>query len=409
MKIAISTSVIQRGKTGVAQYVFALVRAMLEQPHSHEIFLLVLEEDLPLFEFARDRATIIPVAEKWRPALKNIFWHQFILRGWLKQQSIDVLHVPSYRRMVWRAPCATVSTIHDLAPFNVKGKYDLARMIYGRVIVKHLARSQDRIIAISSNTAQDIERFFDLPVSRQKIVLNGLDHARFQPAAATRPPGLDEPFFLYVSRLEHPAKNHVRLIEAFNRFKAATGSTWQLALGGSDWHGAEFIHAAAAASPYAKDIRFLGFVSDAELPNLYRAAGAFVYPSLFEGFGMPPVEAMACGCPVISSNAGSLKEVVADAALIIDPESVASLQQALTQVAADLPTRQRLIAAGLENAQRFDWHDNARQVLKAYEEVKEVPPLGGIVTARRGGDASRVTPTYHVESSSALESHHAAF
>jgi len=373
MKIALSTSVIQRGKTGVAQYVFALVRSMLRYADEHEFHLLVLEEDVPLFEFARERMKIVVVPEKWRSAVKNILWHQTILPGWLKREGIDVLHVPSYRRMLLKAPCAVVSTIHDLAPFHVRGKYDLARMLYGRVVVKHLARRQDEIIAVSTNTARDIECFFGLPIAEQTVVLNGLDHQRFGPGDNARAReraaaqwGLNSAFFLYVSRLEHPAKNHVRLIEAFNQFKAATGSDWKLALGGSDWHGAEVIRSVAAASPYADDIRFLGFVSDAALPDLYRAAGAMVYPSLFEGFGMPPVEAMACGCPVISSAAGSLGEVVADAALIIDPERVESIGAALAQVASDVVLRDRLIQAGYENAQRFDWDLNAAKVMQVY-------------------------------------------
>lgn len=387
MKIALSTSVIQRGKTGVAQYVFALVRSLLRFADDHDFHLLVLEQDVPLFEFARGRMKIVVVDEKWRPAVKNIFWHQAVLPGWLKRERMDVLHVPSYRRMLGRAPCATVSTIHDLAPFHVRGKYDLARMLYGRVMVKHLARRQDEIIAVSAHTAQDIERFFGRSLQDQTVVLNGLDHQRFEPgdcgaahAKAVTQWGLDSPFFLYVSRLEHPAKNHVRLIRAFNQFKATTGSSWKLALGGSDWHGAEVIRAEAAASPYARDIHFLGFVSDAELPDLYRAAGAMVYPSLFEGFGLPPVEAMACGCPVISSAAGALREVVRDAALILDPESEASIARALVQVGADAQLRQKLIKAGSLNARRFDWDQNASAVMAVYERAAlkyEVRKKGG--------------------------------
>lgn len=405
MKIAISTSVIQRGKTGVAQYVFALVRALLEQAHEHEFHLLVLQEDLPLFDFVGDRMKIIPIAEKWRPAVKNIFWHQFVLPRWLKQERIDVLHIPSYRRMLWRAPCATIATIHDLAPFHVKGKYDLARMIYGRVFVKWLAKRQDQIIAISTNTATDIQRFLGIPLERQRLILNGLDHRRFHPAPAPSFPGLEQPYFLYISRLEHPAKNHVRLIEAFNQFKAKTGSPWLLALGGSDWHGAEHIHAAAAASPFADDIRFLGFVKDADLPDLYRSAAAFVYPSLFEGFGMPPVEAMACGCPVISSAAGSLAEVIGNAARVIDPESVDSLLQALQALHSSPTTRRRLVDAGLRNAQRFNWNTNAAQFLQTCRLVRRPPPLGGIVSSRAEGDTARVTPSSHVRFIAPLEPH----
>ena len=373
MRIAISTSVMQRGKSGVGQYLLALVRALLNHPGQHQIVLLVLEQDLPLFDFAVGRAQIVTVPERFRPALKNILWHQVLLPSLLKRLHIDVLHVPSYRRLLLTSPCALVATIHDLAPFHVRAKYDAARMFYGRVVVKYLARRQDQVIAISANTARDIERFFGIPTSRQNVILNGIDHARFHPglpAQAKAEAGsrwrLDAPFFLFVSRLEHPAKNHVRLIEAFSRFKTETKSNWLLALGGSDWHGAEVVHGAAARSPFAQDIRFLGFVDDASLPGLYHAADTLVYPSLFEGFGLPPAEAMACGCPVLSSTRGSLAEVVADAADIIEPEDVTSIAAGLQRMASSESRRERFRQAGFGNARRFDWEMNARQVLEVY-------------------------------------------
>ena len=375
LRVGITTSVIQRGKTGVAQYVFSLVRAFLKHTDEHDFTLFVLEEDAPLFEFAAEKMTIVIVSEKWRSAVKNIVWHHAVLPGLVEKLGLDVLHVPSYRRLLWRKSCALVSTIHDLAPFHVKGKYDPLRMFYGRVIVKHLARRQDAVISISTNTARDVEKFFGIPVDEQNIVLNGLDHARFHPgdqalarSFVQQNCSLNSPYFLYVSRLEHPAKNHVRLIEAFNHFKAATGSRWLLALGGSDWHGAEHIYAAAKSSPYANDIRFLGFVDDAALPNLYRAAGAFVYPSLFEGFGLPPVEAMACGCPVISSTRGSLDEVVGDAALRIDAEDTSAITDAMHQVSENVELQNGLIEKGLKNAKRFEWSENARAVLEVYKK-----------------------------------------
>lgn len=373
MNVALSTSVMQRGKSGVGQYVLALTRALLSHADDVNFSLLVLEEDVPLFDFAREKMRIVPVAEKWRPAVKNILWHQTVLPRWLKENQTDVLHVPSYRRMLRKAPCKLVSTIHDLAPFHVRGKYDLARMFYGRVVVKSLAKKQDQVIAVSTNTARDVQRFFGVPVEQQKVILNGIDHSRFNPGDATAAKayakerwGLTQPFFLFVSRLEHPAKNHVRLIEAFNWFKKLTGSHWQLVLAGSDWHGAEHIHAAVKASPVAADIRTLGFVEDAVLPDLYRAASCMVYPSLFEGFGLPPVEAMACGTPVISSIAGSLDEVVANAAQIVNPEDMLGIAEAMQFIASSEERRASLVQAGLQNAQRFDWSKNAEQVMAAY-------------------------------------------
>jgi len=377
MKIGFSTSVIQRGKTGVAQYVFALLRALQLHTDKHEFHLFVLEEDLPLFDFAKGTMKLIAVAEKFRPAVKNVLWHQTELPKLAQQLDLDVLHIPSYRRMLWRAPCPLVATIHDLAPFHITGKYDWKRMIYGRVIVKRLARRQDEIIAVSENTARDLKIFFGLGRDRVNVVWNGIDHQRFQPgevAAAKKSAGekwgLDRPFFLFVSRLEHPGKNHVRLIEAFTQFKAQTKSDWLLALGGSDWHGAEAIYAAAKNSPFAADIRFLGFVSDATLPGLYQATDVFIYPSLFEGFGFPPIEAMACGVPVISSPRGSLREVVANAALIIDPEDVAGIAGALVKMAGSANEREGWRLNGIANARRFDWQENAAQTLAIYERAR---------------------------------------
>ncbi len=374
MNLGLSTSVIQRGKTGVAQYVFALVRALQPYTPAHRLTLFVLAEDLPLLAFAKNFAELIPVPEKWRPAVRNVFWHQFVLPRLARQHQLDALHVPSYRRMLWRGPCPLVATIHDLAPFHVARKYSRARMFYGRVVAKYLAKRQHRIIAISHNTAADIRRFFHVEESRLVVIHNGIDHSRFKPAldnsarewAADRY-GLKDPFFLYTARLEHPAKNHVRLIEAFTAFRRESGLPWQLVFAGSDWHGAENIHAAIQSSPETKAIHCLGFVPDQELPSLYQAADVFIYPSMFEGFGLPPLEAMACGCPVISSSRGSLGEIVKDAAQIVDPEDTAAITGAMRGVATDSNLRNLLRAKGFARAGSFRWEKTAAQTIAVYE------------------------------------------
>jgi glycosyltransferase involved in cell wall biosynthesis len=391
VKVGLSACVIQRGKTGVAQYVFALLQTMIERPECPQFVVYALEDDAPLFNFAHGRVQIHRVPERFRPPIKSILWHQRTLPQLAREARLDVLHIPSYRRLLWPKPCPLVATIHDLAPFHVPGKYDPLRMLYGRIVVRRLAHRQDRIVAVSHDTARDIQQFFGIQQHRIEVVHNGLDHGRFRPgdpemarAAAEARWELRHPFFLYVSRLEHPGKNHVRLIEAFTRFKAATGSNWLLALGGSDWHGADAIRAAAQSSGARSDIRFLGFVPDAELPELYRAASAVVYPSLFEGFGFPPVEAMACGCPVLSSARGALREVVGNAAGIVDPEDVDDLERKLTRMAGDPAWRDQLRSAGFKNAQRFSWQATAAAVLDCYKSVRR-----GQSTLDLAGAASR--------------------
>lgn len=368
---------IQNGQTGVGQYLFALLRALQSQNRGRRdrFTVFALEGDVALFDFA-DGMTVVPVAEQYRQPLRNILWHQTRLPGLARGRGLDLLHIPSYRRLLWRRPCALVATIHDLAPFRVPKKYDRKRMFYGRVIVRWLAHRQDRIVAVSRNTARDIVRFFRVSESRVAVVHNGVEHARFLPGSAIQAKawmaqrfGLSGPFFLYIARLEHPGKNHLRLIDAFNQFKAATNSPWQLVFGGSDWHGSEAIHAAIKASPYRAEIHALGFVPDSDLPEMYRAAEAMVYPSLYEGFGMPTIEAMACGCPVMASTCGSLGEVVGDAALITDPESVRDMAEQLTRMATDESRREQLRAAGLARARLFDWARTATATMEAYESA----------------------------------------
>lgn len=388
MRIGISTTMIQRGHTGIGQYLFALLRAMAETPLRHHIRLFVLEEDLPLFDFVEPPIHVVPVPEVWRKPAQNIFWHQSILPRLARQMRLDVLHVPSYRRLIWSHPCAMVATIHDLAPFRLPKKYDWKRMLYGKRVVPFLARRQDRIIAISNTTASDIRTFFQVSQQRLHVVYNGVNHKRFYPGDAAESKawvaekhGIREPFFLYVARLEHPGKNHARLIAGFEKFKKTTGSAAKLVLAGSDWHGADIIHALIRQSPYSKDIFPLGFVQDKELPSFYRAAEGFVFPSLVEGFGMPVIEAMACGCPVICSADGALGEVSGKAALgLQDPKNVDELAELLARLATSPSLRSELTERGLYRAREFDWKTTAEATLEVYRQAVEKP--GAVVVPR---------------------------
>ncbi len=376
MRIALSTSVIQGGRSGVGQYVLSLVRAFLPAAARHEFTLYVLESDLPLFAFAAGSMRLESVSERMRPPVRDILWHQTVLPSLVRRAGIDVLHVPSYRRMLWPRPCALVSTIHDLAPFHLAGKYDPFRMFYGRVVARRLARRQDEIVAVSKTTALDLESLFHVPRGRMTVIPNGLDHGQFQPGSQAHSRGVvcgsraqTDRFFLYVARLEHPAKNHAGLIDAFNRFKAATGSPWRLVLAGGDWHGAATIRRLARDSPFSRDIEFVGFVPPADLADWYRAADVFVFPSFYEGFGLPPVEAMACGCAVLSSNAGALEETVGGAAGVLAPNDAGQMQAQLTRAAADPSWREQLRRAGLARACDFDWDRTAAATFNVYERA----------------------------------------
>ena len=216
IRVALSTSVVQGGRSGVATYVFGLIDGLLRTEPSVDLALLGLEGDKPLFAKWLDRCRWIGVDEKFRPAIRNVFWHQTTLRGVLRTGKFDVLHIPSYRRIVARPPCPQVVTIHDLAAFAVRGKYDPARMIFGKQVVRRLARQADIVTTVSRATAADVEKYLGIPGPSIHVIWNGIDHALFRSQtpdavrAAMDRLGRRNPYFIYLARLEHPGKNHVQ-------------------------------------------------------------------------------------------------------------------------------------------------------------------------------------------------------
>jgi glycosyltransferase involved in cell wall biosynthesis len=371
MRIGISTFVMQGGTSGVATYIRELVRALQLEDADNTYELLMARNEAGLIELTHPRFSkrLYPPALN-RPVI-NLAWHN----TGLPQKKYDVLHIPSYRRIPLIKRTRIVATVHDLAPLSIDAKYDRARMFFNRSIVPSMIRKADHVIAVSHHTRSDLVRRIGYPEDRISVIHPGIDHDRFRPLQkdAARKSlaelhGLDHPFFVYVSRLEHPAKNHIRLIEAFERFKLENDSAHRLVFAGADWNGADAIRARAAQSPVRTDIVFLGFVPMASLPLLYSGCDLMVYPSLFEGFGLPVVEALACGAPTACSNTSALKEIAGTLLPTFNPNSTEELFQCLENaVSAGSNAENR--ARGTEYARTFDWRNVARRVMGVYQSV----------------------------------------
>ena len=369
LRVGLSTSVGQRGRSGVATYLFGLVDGLVRSAPDIRPVLFGLAGDRPLFAPWLDRCDWEEVSEFWRPAVRDIFWHQTVLPGRLARARCALVHIPSYRRVLARNATPQVLTIHDCASFRVTGKYDAARLFYTRRVVVPLARRVRELITVSGATAADVVQFYGRRRETIDVVWNGIDHARFRPAAVAEAPALGWPYFLYVARLEHPAKNHVRLIEAFEQVVAQQPALpHRLVLAGADWHGAAAIHARIAASPVRERIVTPGFVKTEALAGWYAGAEAMLYPSLFEGFGLPPIEAMACGCPVACSGRGSLEEVVGDAARLVNPDDPRDIAASMCEMLHP-ETKERWRARGLRRAALFDWLEVGRQTAAIYRRA----------------------------------------
>ncbi len=371
MKIGFSTFVMQGGKSGVATYIRNLIRFLQLEDAENVYDLLMARDESDLIPLTHPNFSKTLSAPFINRPLVNLAWHN----TGLPQKNYDVLHIPSYRRIPLLKRTKIVATVHDLAAFSVENKYGRARMFFNCRVAPSMIRRADHVIAVSHATKEDLIRIVGYPEEKISVIYSGIDRDVFRPMPKREARerlsvlhGLDRPFFVYVSRLEHPSKNHVRLITAFERFKMENDSAHQLVFAGADWHGVEAIRARAADSPVKDDIIFLGFAPLKSLPLLYSGCDAMVYPSLFEGFGFPIVEALACGAPVVCSNTSSMQEIAGDRLPTFDPTSPDEIFQHLERtVAKGLDVERR--ASGMEYASKFDWRKTAQKVRGVYQAI----------------------------------------
>ena len=361
MKFLVSCIPFDNGKSGISVYTREVVCELFKQ--GHELTLLL--EPGCLDEEWKARCTTVVHAPGWamRPLL-NMLWHLCVLPFWIwwhRKEFDGFVICAANRRVCAFYPLPTTATVHDLANFHVVNKYSRLRMFYLAHVMPFFAKKAHRLVAVSGATKADMVRFWHCREEDVTVLYNGCSLKEPQQAAV---PGKA---VLYISRIEHPGKNHVRLIEAYGRLERAVAQEHPLVLAGADWHGAETVHVAAAQSPNADFIRLTGFVED--LGSVWREAGFYVFPSLFEGFGLSLIEAMAQGIPCACSNNGSLGELAGEAAITFDPESVDDMAAALKRLLGENEAeRSARIARGHEQARRFSWEDHAKGIVQLIQD-----------------------------------------
>lgn len=380
MRIGIPTFGCDGGRSGIGRYLICLLREFAALQNGDCCEVLMCAEDREAFVPGEaGRLSSLYFGNDLGHPLVNLAWHQVGLPRWCRRRGYDALFLPAGNRRVplW-APCPVVGTVHDLSSLHVRGKYDPARTFYITRLLPRLIRRLSRVIAVSESSKRDIVEGAGVPEERVVVIPEGVDHNRYFPrdGEASRERicaryGISPPYLLCVSRLEHPGKNHVRLIRAFAQLKGSGDFPHQLVLAGPDCERAEEVHRAASASPCAAAIRFPGFVREEDLPDLYAGAELFVFPSLYEGFGLPVLEAMACGVPVACSDTSSLPEVAADAAVMFDPHDEAAIVEVLERLLTDAALREPCVQRGIRRSRTFTWPATAARTLAVIRAAVE--------------------------------------
>lgn len=358
MKIAIDIRTAGGEKTGKGFYTFHLVHELLKLDQENE-YLLYTDLGVPGFEQFKN-------AKQKFISSKGIFWHLAVARD-CKNQGIDLYWAPtSYITPTFLSnEIKVMITVHDLVAFLFPENHNKKAVFLEKLFLKRALKKCDRVLAVSISTKKDLLEKFDYDEAKIETVYCAASE-NFQKIPGdelgefAKESNLPEKFFLAVGTIE-PRKNYIRLLRAFAKFSEKRPDIHLIIVGGKGWQYEE-VELEIRKNYLTKKVHMLGYLSGTSLVKLYNLASALVFPTLYEGFGIPPLEAMQSGCPVIASNRASLPEVVGDAALMIDPENEDQLAQAMLKI-INPEIASKLSAAGLEQAKKFSWKRSAEKVL----------------------------------------------
>jgi len=378
MRVAMALAGSDWGRSGIGIYLREVLPRLIGRLRARGDTLLAFGTGRDLSAYAE----VLDGAERARlPALldragASALFHLTFAGAYARLRSADVLLLPAAnRRLTLRAPLPTVAVVHDLAQLHVARKYDPLRQAYVRFVVTHALGRSDRLVAVSDATRRDLAETLGRDGSDIRVVLNGVDFERFEPMAADSEPvlgaraatGLQGPYVLYASRLEHPGKNHLRLLRAFAASRAR--DTHVLALAGKDWGAGSLIEEEQQSLGLGDRVRLLGFVDDEHLAGLVAGADAVGMVGLREGFGLPALEALAAGRPVFASSAGALPEVVGPLGALCDPLDEGAIRAALERALFEEDFRERASAQGPAWAAERGWDRTVEGLLEACDEA----------------------------------------
>jgi glycosyltransferase involved in cell wall biosynthesis len=356
---------------GIGTYLQNLLRELVRLDDDAEYVVLCRQEDLDWLRALGPRVHSIVTRAP------NYSIREQIEVPWrLWRAGVALFHSPHYV-LPLLVPCPAIVTIHDCIHLRFPQYLpNRAALYYARFFMWWATRRAWRVLTVSEASKRDILHFCRIPPEKVTVIYNAIDDRFRQPPPADEMERirarfqLDEPFVLYVGNVK-PHKNLERLIQAVHHLHENGYDQLKLMVIGSDISKYPTLRRAIHQCNLHRYVRFLGFVPDRTLEILYRLTSVFAFPSLYEGFGLPPLEAMACGAPVVTSNTSSLPEVVGDAAVLVDPTDSRAIAEGLAHVLADRNLRADLQRRGMARARSFSWAEAARAVRRIYADAAE--------------------------------------
>lgn len=375
MRIAIDATSLPPEPAGAGVYAIELVRAMAEGDRRDGYAVFARGSWFDEIVAGKRNWRVERVGAGSRPA--RLAWEQMRLPGALRRLGIDVLHSTHHTLPLAGAGCRRVVTIHDVTFLRLPQRYPPTRRLYMQTLTRLSAKAADKIIVPSRAVRDDVLRLLRAPASKLAVVYEAAG-AAFAPGdreaagAVARRYSVEPPYVLSVGSLE-PGKNRARLFRAMRQLRDEGVDCRLLVVGQRAW-SYEGELALIDELGLRDRIVFAGYVAPADLPALYRAATVFVFPSLYEGFGLPLIEAMACGVPALTSNVSATAEVAGDAALLVDPLSVDEIREGVRTLLTDAELRQELSQRGLARAAQFSWRRAADETHGVYERARSEEP-----------------------------------
>ncbi len=372
MDIGIVSSFIDEYSGGIGVYTHQLVKNLNQMDNGNNYHLIHYSKN-NLDIYSQNNEIIIPKNRFIRRWGSYMFWRYFTLPKGLKRYDLDVVHDPyELGPFTFNQPFRKVITVHDLTPLLFPNLFKTGDVMLHRLLLKKTISKADKIITVSYNSQKDIMKCMNVPEENIEVIYNGKDE-NFRPLNSRKimevreKYGLSSKFIMSVGGL-HPIKNIPRLLEAYYLARKE-GIEHKLVMVGGAMDGAKEIYKTLDILGLENSVIFTGVVPDDDLVGLYNAADLFLYPCLYAGFGLPPLEAMACGTPVITSCNSSLPEIVGDAAKLVNPYDSKKLADAINMILSDDEMMKTLIKKGLKRAEMFNWKKTALETLKVYNEV----------------------------------------